>query len=311
MKNILIITILLLSFFQQANSSDKKIKILFKVNDTIISNIDVVNEAKYLRALNKQLVNLDQEKIIKIAQKSLIREIIKQDEIEKFYIIEYENANVDKLLIQLSKKLGFTNMPDFENYLLQSGLQLNEVKKKLVIERTWNRFIYEAFKDKLKINETKILNDLNILIENNTYQKSFKISEIVFLEKDKVSYEKKYQEIVDDINTLGFKDAAIIHSISNTAASGGEIGWINQNQLSDKIYNEIKNLVNGEFSKPIIRAGGSLIIQVNEIKDVLVKTVNKDQELSKMIAMEKNRQLTEYSIIHYKKIENNSYVKEF
>lgn len=311
MKKILIITIFLLVFFQHANSSDKKIKILFKINEKIISNIDVFNEARYLKVLNKEFENLDSDKVLKIAQNSLIREIIKKDEIDKYYVINYEAANVEKLLSQLFQKLGFNNKSDFENYILQNGLKLDQVKKKLVIESTWNRLIYDAFKDKLNINENKILNDLNNLIENNIYQKSFKISEIVFLEKDKASFEKKYKDILKDIKNLGFKQAAIIHSVSSTSSIGGEIGWINKNQLSKKIFDEIKNLENGQFSNPINTAGGSIILQINEIKDVLMESVNKDEEFAKMISMEKNRQLTEYSIIHYKKIENSSYVKKF
>ena len=183
MRKILIFIIVLLSSFNHANASEKTVKILFKVNDRIISNVDIFNEAKYLKVLNKQLENLNQNKIFVIAKDSLIREIIKKNEIEKFYVVDYESANVENLLNQLSVNLGFDNISDFENYLFQNGLKLNEVKKKLIIERTWNRLIYDKFNDRVKINETKILNDLNKLIKNNTYQKSYKISEIVFFRK--------------------------------------------------------------------------------------------------------------------------------
>ena len=37
---------------------------------------------------------------------------------------------------------------------------------------------------------------------------------------------------------------------------------------------------------------------------------DKDLELSNMIKNEKNRQLNEYSIIHFKKVEQKSYVKK-
>jgi peptidyl-prolyl cis-trans isomerase SurA len=311
MKKLLVVTIILIGFFNQAHSDDKKVKILFKINERIISNIDVINEIKYLKVLNQEFQNLDQVKVFKIAQNSLIREIIKKDEIEKFYTINYEQANVEKLLIELSQNLGLNSLSDLENYLMQNEINLNEVKKKFVIERTWNRLIYDIYSNKLNINETKILNDLNNLIENNIYQKSYKISEIVFLEKNKDSFKKKHQEIIKDIKTLSFSQAAKIHSASNTSSFGGEVGWINKNQLSKKIFDKIKNLKNGEFSDPISTAGGTLILQINEIKDILVEQVNKDTELSKMISMEKNRQLTQYSIIHYKKVENSAYVKKF
>ena len=66
--------------------------------------------------------------------------------------------------------------------------------------------------------------------------------EIVFSEKNKDNYEKKYKNIISDIENLGFEKAAVIHSISMTASDGGKIGWINQNQLSKKINDEISVL---------------------------------------------------------------------
>ena len=311
MKKILIITFFFLSFFQYVNSNEKKIKILFQINDKIISNIDVLNEINYLKMLNKDLKNLDKDKIDKIAQNSIIREVIKKDEITKFYKINYETGNVEKYINELIKNLGFSSEADFENYLSQNGLSINDIKKKLIIEKIWNRLIYDNFKNKIKIDENKILDELNNLIENNTYQKSFNISEIVFSEKDKTSYNQKYSEILNDIKNLGFKQAATIHSIANTSTLGGEIGWVNENQISKKILDQITKLENGQWSNPIATAGGSVIFLINETKDVLTEEVDKDLELSKLIAAEKNRQLNEYSIIHYKKIENNSYVKKF
>ena len=46
-------------------------------------------------------------------------------------------------------------------------------------------------------------------------------------------------------------------------------------------------------------------------KDISVENIDRESELSKIISAEKNRQLNQFSVIHYKKIENKSYVKEF
>ena len=56
--------------------------------------------------------------------------------------------------------------------------------------------------------------------------------------------------------------------------------------------------------------GGILILKVNEIKDTLNDEIDKELELSKITNAEKNRQLNEYSVIHFRKIENRSYVKK-
>ncbi len=310
MKKILIYLLFILTNFLPALSSEKKIEILFKVNENMISNVDIINEAKYLKALNRGLENLSINEILKFAKNSLIKEIIKKDEIEKFYKINYSSKDVDIYIERLFKGLGFNNMNEFQDYLFQNDIKIEDLRKKLVIEKSWNSLIYEIYNNKVIINEDEILKNLDDIIKKKSFQKSFKLSEIIFSEKDKNNYEKKYNNILNDIKKLGFNQAAIIHSISDTSNLGGEVGWINESQLSKKIFNQIKNLKIGSYSDPIPTAGGSLILKINDIKEIVNDQINKEIELSNMIKSERNRQLKEYSVIHYKKIENISYVKQ-
>ena len=128
--------------------------------------------------------------------------------------------------------------------------------------------------------------------------------------KNKVAIEKKTQEITDSIKTIGFKDAAVIHSISESSKLGGEIGWINENQMPKKIFLAIKDLEIGEFSKPIITPGGIILLKINNKKSVSAK-VDKKKEMDRLISYERDRILNEYSIIYYKEVENKAYVEKF
>ena len=101
----------------------------------------------------------------------------------------------------------------------------------------------------------------------------------------------------------------MLHSISRSAKFGGEIGWVNQSQISKKIFDKIKNLEVGQYSEAINTAGGTIILFLNEKKSETLK-IDKENEIKKMISLEKNRQLNEFSIMHYKKIENKSYVEK-
>ena len=58
--------------------SNEKIEIKFKVGDQIITNIDIINEKKYLIFLRPELKNLSEEDIIKLSENSIIREVIKK-----------------------------------------------------------------------------------------------------------------------------------------------------------------------------------------------------------------------------------------
>jgi len=310
MKRFLILIIIFFSHLQQSMSSEKKIEILFIVNENMISNVDIINEAKYLKILNKGLENLNINEVLKFAKNSLIKEMIKKDEIEKFYNIDYSSNKVDIYIERLFKGLEFQNISEFKDYLSQNNIKIEDIRKKLVIEKTWNTLIYEIYNQKVIINKDEILKNLNEIIEKNSYQKSFELSEIVFSERDKDNLKKKHSKIIIDIEKLGFNQAAIIHSASDTSSIGGKIGWINESQLSRKIYNQIKNLKIGEYSNPIPTAGGNLILKIDDIKEVINDQIDKKKEYENMIISERERQLKEYSIIHFKKIENISYVKQ-
>ena len=45
-------------------------KILFKVNNNIITSIDIVEEIKYLKAINDKLININDNEMFEISKKS-------------------------------------------------------------------------------------------------------------------------------------------------------------------------------------------------------------------------------------------------
>ena len=309
-KFYLICLFLLLNYNSQINA-EQSIVLKYKVNDDLITNYDIVKETKYLVALNRELQDIDQNQLLDLGKKSLIREKIKKYELEKYYEINYETTAVDGYIENFKKRLGFENNSNFETYLINYETNIDEIKKKLIIELTWNKMILEFYQDSILIDEKKISETLEKTIKEKKIQKSFELNEIIFSEKNNEEFLKKYKKIVIDIENLGFEKAAAIHSISGTANVGGDIGWVSQNQLTEKINNEIKNLDLGNYTKPINTAGGSIILQLKNIKNILVEDIDRELELSKIINAEKTRQLNQFSIVHFKKVENKSYVKNF
>ena len=312
MKKIyLICLILFLNYCTQINANEQSIIIKYKVNDDLITNYDIAKEAKYLAALNTQLQDIDLNQLLELGEKSLVKEKIKKYELEKYYKINYESTVANPYIENFKKKLGFKNNSNFETYLINYETNIDEIKKKLIIELTWNKMIIDFYQDSILINEEKISETLEKIISEKKIQKSFELNEIVFSAKNENDFLKKYEKIIADIENLSFEKAAAIHSISSTANTGGNIGWVNQSQLSEKISSEVANLDLGNYTKPINSAGGSIILQLKNKKDISVEDIDRELELSKIMSAEKDRQLNEFSIIHFKKIENKSYVKKF
>ena len=128
---------IILSFIFILNTSlyaQSNIKIVYKVNNKIITNVDIENEARYLIALNNQLERLDQKKIIDIAKDSIIKEKIKEFELVKYFILDQKNPYLDRVVVDFYTRIGLENKEQFEIYLKDYNITIKKLKKKIEIE---------------------------------------------------------------------------------------------------------------------------------------------------------------------------------
>ena len=169
--------------------------VVLKVNDKIITNVDIDNEYRYLIALNTDLQNIDKKKVMNIAKDSIIREKIKEDELSKYYDLSIKNKYIDRILNNFYKKLGMKNEKEFKIYLSKYNLSFNEIKKKIGIEAAWNDLVYQKYASKLEIDEIKIKNKIKELISKNKKHNVYLISEILFNTENYEEIQKKYKLI--------------------------------------------------------------------------------------------------------------------
>jgi peptidyl-prolyl cis-trans isomerase SurA len=306
MKNIL--TIFFILFFSiKLNAQIKsEINIIAKINDEIITNFDVEKEINYLIAINNQLQNVELNELKKFAKESLIKEIIKKRELLKYYALNQENDYLDNYIKNFYEKLQINSKQEFELYLSEYDLSFLDIKNKLEIEVVWNEYIYTKYKDQVNIDIEKIKKKIN---NTKIIGNSYLLSEILYLIKSKKESELKYQEIVNSINEIGFINTASVYSVSDTSKYGGDIGWVNERQLTKNINEGIKKLNIGEVSKAIVVPGGVLILKINDKKKEDLN-IDKDDMLKKQIAFEKNKQFNQFSLIYYNKIKFNAKVDE-
>ena len=289
--------------------ADNDYKIVVKVNKRIISNYDIRKEIEYLSALNPKILSISKEDIQKIAKKSLIREIIKDKETSKYFKNIDLSPDLTSPLNNIYTKLNITSEEEFVGYLTKFDLDLKDVRKKLAIELNWNSMIYQMYKSKLNVNEDKIKKNLALESANSKIKKMFLISEIVFTAKNKEEFNDKYKKIVDSIEEKDFKSTATIYSSSDTSQFEGKIGWVSKNDVSEEIYQQIYKLKINEFSKPIKIGAGFILINLDAVKEEKQK-INLEEKFAYIINKETNRQLNQYSSIHYKKIERQSFIYE-
>ena len=280
-----------------------------KINNEIISNIDVKNEKNYLLALNPNLRSLSNKDINRYAKDSLVNEKIKKIEIEEQFEIMQNKEMIDKIITDLYSGIGISNINEFENHLRNFNINLDLVKRKISIEIAWNDYIFTKYNKLVQIDEKKIKNKIKELSKKNNIE-NFLLSEIIFTVNESENLESKFMEIKNSIEKIGFAESAKIYSVSESKKDGGKIGWIYKSQLSSKILNEIEKINIGELTNPITTAGGFILLKINEKKNELIE-IDEKEEFEKAVNFEKNRQLTMYSTLQYKRAYNKAFINEF
>ena len=283
-------------------------KIITKIENEIITTIDIENEKNYLKALNPNIRNIDEDKLNLISKNSLIREKIKENEILKYTDkIKLDEKFLNGIIKQRYSRLKLNNRDQFLNYIKKYNIDIKTIEKKLSIEAIWNQLIYQKFSNKIKIDQNKLREDIKKKFSKQ--EKNFLLSEILFNIKNKNNLKKKYTEIIEDINKENFESAALIHSISDSSNLGGKLGWIKESSLNETINSELSNLKKGDISKPIFTPNGYLILKIDEIEYVKKKYDEKN-ELNELIRLKTNQQLNQQSIIYFNKIKKNTSINE-
>ena len=284
-----------------------EIFIVAEINQEVITNIDVDFEKRYLVSLNPNLLKLDQNRITDYAKDSLINEKIKRIEIEKRFKIVPNEQLLSKVISNIYTSIGISSLSEFENYLAQNNIDIERVKEKISIEIAWNDLIVKTFTNEIEIDQNLIKKQLEKFDKEKI--ENLLLSEIIFTINNKNEFESKYNEIKESINDIGFEETARIYSLSDSKKSGGNLGWIYKNQLSKEIKDGLDEITIGNFTKPIITSGGFLILKLNDIKLESVE-IDKDTQLKKMIEFERERQLTRFSTLYYKRIYNTAEINE-
>ena len=286
-------------------------KIIFKINDKIITTFDIKQEEKYLIVLNPKLIKVDQNKLKDLATDSIIKEKIKEIELMKYYKINnvLDDVNLKKIIKNLYQTIGFKEEREFKVYLKNQNIKFSLVKRKLAIEMLWNNLIFKKFNNRVVIDKVEINNNLNKEIKNLSFTRDLFLSEILIRNSKDLKIDIVYSEILKSIKDIGFATTANIFSISNTSKVGGKVGWIKETSLSKQIQENVINLKKGQISKPIKINENFLILVIDDVK-INKKKIDKNRILSNRISYYKNQQLERFSLAYFGKIKQSIQINE-
>ena len=190
--------ILLIIFNLDGFAKSSQIEIKVKIQNEIITNIDIENEKNYLIFFNPKLIELDDLRIQKVSRDSLISEIIKKNELKKFFDLSLTTNIMNEIEKKILRNKNIKNKSDFIQILKNNNLSYEIVKNKLQIEALWNQLIYKKFINNIKINKDELKKNILDQYTNKEKIYEYNLSEIVFQE----NLDKTYIKIFNDIKKI-------------------------------------------------------------------------------------------------------------
>ncbi|OUW74235.1 MAG: hypothetical protein CBD76_00765 [Pelagibacteraceae bacterium TMED216] len=305
-----IISSLILFFFYSSNPvwSEINNSIILKVNNEIITEIDLRNEIKAILILRNQ--EFTKENIInnkQLAYQSLIRKVLKKNELNKYEIKEYDQKRFITYLNNLYNNRNLTQ-EEFKDLLKKNNLSFENILDDLKIEFKWNTLIYSLYKNELDLNKFEIDTEVTNQINNFSKTNKYKLSEI------EIGLSADTNKVIDlayrEIKKNSFLSAVKKFSISPSALQNGSLGWINEKQMSQQILNQIKKLNIGDISNPIRRSDSLTIFKLDDVQQVENNNVDKEKIKEKVITDLKNQKLEFFSRSHFNKLKSSSLIRK-
>ena len=283
-------------FLSKANAVIKD-ALFATVGNKAITQSDIVNEVKTILILNGQAFSESQRTQIESAAiKSIIKRTVKQIEISKYKTLQYNMADLNKELENMASNLN-VSLETLKKVFSRNEIDFSNVIDRVKTDLLWNSLIFEIYKNRLSINIDEIDEQLK-LIQNKKEIEEYLISEIIVRNVQKEKMKAEIEKIKNKINIDGFEKTAMSLSISQTAMSGGNLGWISENVISEKFRAQIMKTPVGNISDPIFLPEGILIFKVRD-KRKLKNVVNLEGVKNQLVNAEKTKILNMHSLSHY------------
>ena len=295
--------LIILIYFISSKAYALENKIILKVDNDIITSLDIFEEIKTLKFFNENLNQISNEEIYKIGLESLLNHKIKKNEV----LVNFGNLNLknedylEALIENTYKKKGYKNLREFKDILNDKGVNFNYYEEKIRTNILWGQIVYSKYSNKIIVDEKNLLEKIK---NQKNLNRSFNLSEIVFQIENINELDTKYELIKSDIAKIGFENSILKYSLNNSSDNNGQLGWIDEKFINKNIQNQLDNIAIGAITKPIRIPSGFLILKKNDVKTI-EQEIDIEEELKKLVNYERDKLLNNYSNIYFNKVKNN------
>jgi len=305
-KKIILLVLLSFTFFVKGNSEIND-ALFMTVGSIPITKSDIVNEIKIILILNNESYSDDKrDRLHEIAVRSTTKRNIKEIELARNNFFRFNNEDFNNELNKLATDI-FVDLDTLKNICASNELDFSIIERQVQVELAWNGLIYEMYKSRLTINQEQIEEQLKIL-QSSKKVEEYLISEIIINSIEGDELESKIKEIKNRIEIEGFENVAKDISISESSIKGGDLGWINENIVSDQVKSVLISTPVGNLSNPIQLPDGVLFFKVRDRREI-DSNLTLEEMKNRLVANEKTKILQMHSKSHYDKVRRSISVK--
>ena len=293
----------------------KKVKTTFKdglyatVGNKAITRTDILNEIKSILILNNMNYSDDtRQELQQMAVKSVIKRNIKEIEIDKHDFLEFSQTDLNFHLNRIAKNANM-DLSTLKQVCIANELEFSILEDQMKVELLWNSLIFQIYRNKISVD----LDEIDKQLKLNQHKKEFNeylISEIVVKAVENDKLETMIEDIKKEIEIEGFKNVAMKLSISESAVSGGDLGWVNESKVAKKFRKIFSDTPIGGLSQAVLVKENILIFKVRD-KRKIEKEINLEELKNQLVESEKTKMLNMYSRSHYENLKRLVSVKFF
>ena len=293
------------------DSTQGKVKIsdalFMTVGNKATTKSDIVHEIKIILILNNQSYSAEKrDQLQELAVKSIIKRNVKQIALENHNFFQFNQQDLESELMKLATNID-VDIETLKNIFASNDIDFSIIEDQIKVQLFWNSLIFQIYKNRITIDPDDINEKLK-LIQNNKKTKEYLISEILMNVTQKDKLEEEIDQLKNKIKIEGFENVAKSLSISESAVRGGDLGWLNENIISEKIKSNIINTPVGQLSEPITLREGVLIFKIRDKRNI--KNNKSLEEIkNELVNDEKTKMLQMYSLSHYDKLRRTINIK--
>jgi len=252
-----------------AKEADNANSIVATVNDETISDFELRQRVALYLALN-----LGANQQLTPEQRTRVRgQILEVLEAEKLQLQEAQKKKitvspleVDKRLNGMAEEYHFT-IDQLRQNLKTAGASEEALRAQLTASIAWQKAVQDEYSDRVNITPEMIAGEMARYAEGAN-KRHYRVMEI-FLPVDNPEQDPKVKKDAEEVENQLHQGApfpAVARQFSQhpSAATGGDMGWINEGQLAPELNAALAKLETGAISDPIRSTGGYYILAVRE-----------------------------------------------